>query len=82
MIAPSPDWFVGVSSLNLLENGQWASNKVVDLYAYDAGTDSGTTYISANSVTSPPVNIYKIQSAHFLVDEILQPLGTFTFTKQ
>ena len=36
MIAPSPDWFVGVDSLNLIENGCWVTNKVVTLYGFDA----------------------------------------------
>ena len=35
MIAPTPDWFVGVSNLRLYDNG-W-QNRVVDLYPYDAG---------------------------------------------
>lgn len=82
MIAPSPDWFVGVTSLNLIKDGQWIDNQVVDLYAYDAGTDSGVSYTSPNSATNPPQEIYKIETAHFFVDETLQPLGTFTFTKQ
>jgi hypothetical protein len=33
MIAPSPDWFVGVDSFSLIENGLWTSNKVVTLSA-------------------------------------------------
>lgn len=32
MIAPSPDWFVGVDSLNMIENGQWITNMTVTLY--------------------------------------------------
>src|SRR5437660_5945604 len=43
MVAPSPDWFVGVDSLNLLQGGHWVTNLVVPLYAIDAGTDSGVT---------------------------------------
>src|SRR5688572_19838766 len=27
MIAPSPDWFTGVSGVNLMENGQWVASK-------------------------------------------------------
>lgn len=46
MIDPSPDWFVGVSRLELcLENGSWVESKVLDLFPWDAGTDSGPTYI-------------------------------------
>ncbi len=39
MIGPSPDWFVGVSGLSLLDGGgQWRSRHSVNLYPYDAGT--------------------------------------------
>ena len=41
MLAPSPDWFVGVSGFSLMENNEWIIEKKVDLYVYDAGTDSG-----------------------------------------
>ena len=46
MVAPSPDWFVGVSSLSLLEEGSWVSSLAVQLFAYDAGTDSGVIYFA------------------------------------
>ena len=46
MFGPSPDWFVGVNGLNLcLRNCSWLDNLVVDLYPWDAGTDSGITYM-------------------------------------
>ena len=60
MIAPSPDWFVGVSGLGLYENGEWVSHKVVELAPYDAGTDSGASYNSANLATDNPEPIFKI----------------------
>ena len=44
MVAPSPDWFVGVSGLDLLgSDGNWIDSLEVDLFVYDAGTDSGPT---------------------------------------
>ena len=81
MIAPSPDWFVGVESLNLFENGTFVDEKVVTLYAYDAGTDSGYSYTSHDNPTDPPVTIFKIEGYPFLYNDELVPLGTFTFTK-
>lgn len=43
---PSPDWIVGVSRLELcLRNCSWVEHKVLNLYPYDAGTDSGIAYI-------------------------------------
>jgi hypothetical protein len=81
MIAPSPDWFVGIDSLNLFEDGSFVDEKTVVLYAYDAGTDSGTTYTSPNDPTDPPVPIFKIEGYPFFYEDELVPLGTFTFTK-
>ena len=81
MIAPSPDWFVGVDSLNLYENGSFVDEKIVVLYAYDAGTDSGTNYTSPNEPTDPPEEIFKIQGYPFYYEDELVPLGTFKFSK-
>jgi spondin-1 len=62
MIYPSPDWFVGVSGLELcLANGSWIENKVLNLYPNDAGTDSGPTYISPDQPTIPKDPIRKIK---------------------
>jgi len=42
MIAPSPDWFVGVSGLSLLDTGgNWVTRLEVPLQVFDAGTDLG-----------------------------------------
>ena len=47
MIAPSPDWFVGVSALSLMDDlGQWVDELQVTLYPYDSGTDDGTSRTS------------------------------------
>jgi hypothetical protein len=82
MIAPSPDWFVGVDSLSLFEDGSFVEEKIVHLYAYDAGTDSGSSYTSPDEPTNPQEPIYILETEHFLIDDTLIPLGTFTFTKQ
>ena len=81
MVAPSPDWFVGVHGLNLLRNGQWVKEMVVELLPYDAGTDSGVTFRSTNSDTNPPEQISLIAELPFLVDGTGPPLGTFTFKR-
>ncbi len=82
MLAPSPDWFVGVSGLSLCENDEWVENKEVDLYPYDAGTDSGESYTSANSIANPPENIFRIQDGVLAVGGEATPVGTFTFVQQ
>jgi hypothetical protein len=81
MIAPSPDWFVGVDSLSLFEGDCFVDEKIVVLYAYDAGTDSGTTYTSEDEPTNPPESIFKIEGYPFFYEGELVPLGTFTFKK-
>tara|TARA_B110000238_G_scaffold30193_1_gene30529 strand:+ start:521 stop:1156 length:636 start_codon:yes stop_codon:yes gene_type:complete len=53
MIAPSPDWYVGVVHINLFENGEFIDEKIVDGLIYDAGTDSGTSFASNNAETNP-----------------------------
>ena len=81
MIAPSPDWFVGVSGLNLFENNQWIDKRVVELLPYDAGTDSGSNYTSPDEPTDKPENISRIKEEPLLNDGTIPPLGTFTFTR-
>ncbi len=53
MVAPSPDWFVGVSALPLRDEVNWIHSLTVDLFAYDAGTDSGVDFTSPNANTNP-----------------------------
>ncbi|XP_058804419.1 spondin-1 isoform X2 [Phymastichus coffea] len=54
MFGPSPDWVVGVSKLNLCQRDcTWIKGMAIDLYPWDAGTDSGITYMSPNAETNP-----------------------------
>ncbi len=75
MIAPSPDWFVGVHGLGLFEDGQWIDQIVVDLPPYDAGTDSGITFLSGDAPTVPPEPIEQISGHPFIGGT---SMGTFT----
>lgn len=81
MLAPSPDWFVGVSGLDLIENGNWVTEKVVVLQPWDAGTDSGATFSSADLRTSPFEPIHLIGTGPLLVGASVPPVGTFTFRR-
>ena len=78
MIAPSPDWFVGVHGQSLRANGDWVDELSVDLQAYDAGTDSGTTFFAGNQDTNPAEPITLITGAPFATGV---PLGQFVFTR-
>ncbi len=80
MLAPSPDWFVGVSGLNLLdENNNWRQRVEVILFVYDAGTDSGSDYDSPNQATNPRENISRISTSPFLVNGTVTSVGSFVF---
>jgi hypothetical protein len=78
MIAPSPDWFVGVDALQLSSNGLWLPEVVVELAPYDSGTDSGVSYESPNDDTNPQEPIRDLSDEYPFTGT--PPLGTFTFT--
>ena len=64
MLAPSPDWFVGVHDVALLNaSGNWEQTITRDMVVYDAGTDNGERYGSANDDTSPKTPIIALTSA-------------------
>ncbi len=81
MVAPSPDWFVGVSGLSLLENGTWVQERSVELYPWDAGTDSGSTYRSPDLVTAPPEPIRRLTGSPVAVSGMVPPMGRFVFRR-
>lgn len=84
MIAPSPDWFVGVHGQTMLrDDGTFADSLVVDLAAYDAGTDNGARFSSPNDDSDPPQPIDLVTSDPLDTDfEFGLPiLGRFTFTR-
>jgi hypothetical protein len=81
MVAPSPDWFVGVHGLSLVESGDWVAEKAVSLAPYDAGTDSGASYQSADSDTAPRQPIREIADPPLAPGGSAVPLGTFTFVR-
>ncbi|XP_075705040.1 spondin-2 [Rhinoderma darwinii] len=62
-IVPSPDWFVGIDSINLCDGKTWKKSVSIDLHPYDAGTDSGFTFSSPNFATMPQGTVTKITSS-------------------
>jgi hypothetical protein len=82
MIAPSPCWFVGVDSLNMISNGSWRTNVVITLYGMDAGTQtSNMTYEGPYTVNSPHVPTILMTGFPALQNGVIVPFGTFTFTR-
>ncbi len=81
MIAPGPDWFVGARDVNLFENGEWLDFKTVQVKAYDAGTDDGTTFTSENAATDPPFGITMIVNPPLAEEGALESMGVFIFER-
>lgn len=81
MLAPSPDWFIGVSNIDLIENENWVTNKTISVDIYDAGTDDGSTFTSQNLPSNPKVNILEITTPPLATNNIVASLGKITFTK-
>ena len=80
MIAPSPDWFVGVFGLSLLDaEGNWADALTVNLYPWDAGTEGGDDFSFDNAATVPPGTIVSLRGTGRFSDA---PIATLTFTLQ
>ncbi|NWW21862.1 SPON2 protein, partial [Falcunculus frontatus] len=89
-IVPSPDWFVGIDSLNLCEGDCWMDEVSVDLFPYDAGTDSGFTFSSPNFATIPQDTVTEItcsspshpaNSFYYPKLKILPPIAQVTMVK-
>ncbi len=81
MIAPSPDWFIAVSNINLIENNEWVTSKTITVDIYDAGTDEGATFVSPDEPTIPRIPIFEITTPPLAVNNVVAPLGSITLTK-
>ncbi|MCB0220201.1 MAG: spondin domain-containing protein [Chrysiogenetes bacterium] len=84
MIAPTPDWFVGVNGVDLCDAMTgWKEEVVVEAFAYDAGTETGTGWTLTNPPEDPHLPIAMIPGAPFrdMVGGTLRRVGTFTFTR-
>ncbi|MDE2849836.1 MAG: spondin domain-containing protein [Acidobacteriota bacterium] len=79
MIAPSPDWFVGISGRSLLDSqGRWLDELEVDLFPYDAGTEEGTEFSLDNAATVPQGTIASIRGVGKFTD---RPMARLTFER-
>ena len=86
MIAPSPDWFIGVHDLNLYNNGKWVADTTVQLYVYDAGTEDGDVFGYDNPPTNPqqPIQLLTPSKATVLANGnmTLAPIANVRITLQ
>ncbi|MEO6489203.1 MAG: hypothetical protein ABIO04_04610, partial [Ferruginibacter sp.] len=85
MIAPSPDWFIGLNGFNLLQNDQWITDKTVDLFVHDAGTEDGDVFGYDNPSTIPQQDISLLTVSNAMVlsngNSSLAKMGTIRFLK-
>lgn len=59
MVAPSPDWFIGIDSFSFLDgSNNWKDSVTIDMFVYDAGTEEGSGYSTSNTASSPHVPIF------------------------
>ena len=86
MLAPTPDWFVGLNSVSLLDpNGNWKQSERLELFAYDAGTESGTEFTRSeppNTVTDQPIARLSERHGNIPLGMAMKPLGIITLTRQ
>ena len=76
-LSESPDWFVGARNIDLRPGGVWIEELEVDLFAWDAGTDSGTDWDSADSATDPPASVTSLKGVGKFSDT---PIAKLTIT--
>jgi len=85
MLAPSSDWFIGIDSVDLCDNGTWReSMNDTMLPPWDAGTAEGTSFSLSNTDTNPQVNISQITNntaGAFNGPNPIPSLGEFRFVK-
>ncbi len=83
MIAPSPDWYVATTT-SLLDqtDGLWYDEVISHVVAYDAGSDSGSTFESTNSPTDPidPISFIDDGPLTEGQDTVIN-MGYFKFTR-
>lgn len=85
MLGPSPDWFVGVSGLSLLDDNGWAATLNVDLPLYDAGTKSDITPVMGGPdiVPAEPIGwvAYDVAMGVYLPSDEPQNMARLSFER-
>lgn len=70
MIAPSPDWYVGIVNVSLLEDGELVDEFVLEASVFDSGTDSGVSFTSENEVIDPVSVISLLDHGPLVTDSV------------
>ncbi len=77
-INPSPDWFVGVNSFDVIDGQELVDEAIFSLTPIDAGTDAGMTYNAEDAEDNLPIANY--QDLPF-GEGVFPSLGTLTFSR-
>jgi len=73
-LVPSPDWFIGLDSLDLCQDNNFIDSITTEAFPLDAGTDNGFTFTSPNWPTDPQGVIFRISSQY-----PTHPAGSFHY---
>merc|ERR1711963_869729 len=73
-LVPSPDWFVGLDSLELCSQGAFVESVITEASPLDGGTDNGFTFTSPNWATQPQDSVFAITSTY-----PAHPAGSFNY---
>ncbi|KAL7565324.1 hypothetical protein ACA910_014607 [Epithemia clementina (nom. ined.)] len=74
---PTPDWFTGFYLLDVVDeyDRTYWHRIMIHTYPWDAGTDSGDTYMSVDQDMDPPANVERITSSNAPNGIFLSPDG-------
>lgn len=85
MLAPTPDWFVGIDSYNLIQNEKWITDIIIPVYGYDAGTEDGDVFGYANPATIPqqPISLMTPANASVIANgnTVIAPFASLRIVK-
>ena len=82
MLAPSPDWFIAINSIDLFQEGQWVQEVELPAAAYDAGTDSGSTFTAPDSETEPAQAVSRPRDDLFVEAATENSFATIKITRK
>ncbi|XP_046392075.1 spondin-2 isoform X2 [Ischnura elegans] len=88
-LVPSPDWFVGLDSIELCSGEHWLPSLTIEGHVLDAGTNNGLTFTAPKWATHPQGKVLPLESGllppgasfHYPHIEKLPPIASFHFTK-
>lgn len=85
MIAPSPDWFAGIESYGLIQNGKWVKDITLPVWGYDAGTEDADVFGYNNPATVPqqPISLMTPANASVIANgnSTIAPFAMVRFVK-